>query len=122
VVWWWCAAFAHAGRADRSVLIDEVLGKAEADSPLVAMVKDQYANYVVQKMVDVVDEEQRQLIVARIRRHVPNLRKIPYGKHISTLCCVVLCCVVLCCVVLRSLPLRFCMLTFLFVQLPKSRN
>jgi len=27
-------------------------------------------------------QEQRELIVQRIRRHVPNLRKIPYGKHI----------------------------------------
>jgi hypothetical protein len=33
-------------------------------------------------MVDVVDEEQRAMILHRIKRHVPNLRKIPYGKHI----------------------------------------
>lgn len=49
---------------------------------LVLMVKDAYANYVVQKLVDVVDDTQRLLIVQRIRQHVPNLRKIPYGKHI----------------------------------------
>ncbi len=75
-------AFAHAARSDRAILIDEVLGKSENESPLVSMVKDQYANYVVQKMVDVVDDDQRMAIVNRIRRHVPNLRKIAYGKHI----------------------------------------
>lgn len=75
--------FVHASRADRAVLIDEVLGK-ETDSspPLVSMVKDQYANYVVQRMIDAVDDDQRNMIIQRIKRFVPNLRKIPYGKHI----------------------------------------
>jgi hypothetical protein len=77
--------FAHASRQHRAVLVEEVLGKEDRDpskTPLISMVKDQYANYVIQKMVDVVDEEQRNMILHRIKRHVPNLRKIPYGKHI----------------------------------------
>jgi len=77
--------FAHACRNDRTPLIAEVLGKendSSNNSPLVQMVKDQYANYVVQKMIDVAEDDERQIIVARIRKHVPNLRKIPYGKHI----------------------------------------
>jgi len=77
--------FAHCSRADRDTLIEEVIGKendTSANSPLVQMVKDQYANYVIQKMVDVVDMKQRDKVVARIKKHVPNLRKIPYGKHI----------------------------------------
>jgi len=48
------------------------------------MVRDQYANYVVQKMIDLCDQDQLAMIVQRIKRHVPGLRKIPYGKNILT--------------------------------------
>lgn len=46
------------------------------------MMKDQYANYVVQKILDVVSDSQRDLLIARIRPHVPALKKYTYGKHI----------------------------------------
>lgn len=46
------------------------------------MMKDQYANYVVQKMLDVVDGEQRTLLVAKIKPHLPGLKKYTYGKHL----------------------------------------
>jgi len=78
--------FAQGSDEERQILIEEVLGKGRDDpagkSPLILMVKDQYANYVVQKILDVAMEEQRSIIVARIKRHIPNLRKLPYGKHI----------------------------------------
>jgi len=50
--------------------------------PLAEMVKDQYGNYVVQKVLGVVNDEERSRIIETIRLRVPNLRKIPYGKHI----------------------------------------
>ena len=75
--------FAHANETDKEILVAAVLGgEDDPNSPLIAMVKDQYANYVIQTMVDVVNDEQRMMIVQRIKKHVPNLRKIPYGKHI----------------------------------------
>ena len=74
--------FSHACRSDRNMLISEVLGMDDRHCPLVAMVKDQYANYVIQKMVDILDLEQRNLFIQRIKRHVPSLRRISYGKHI----------------------------------------
>jgi hypothetical protein len=46
------------------------------------MMKDQYANYVVQKILDVVDEPQREMIIQRIKPHVHALKKFTYGKHI----------------------------------------
>ena len=46
------------------------------------MMKDQYANYVVQKMLDVVDGEQRDLLVAKIKPHLQSLKKYTYGKHL----------------------------------------
>lgn len=46
------------------------------------MMRDQYANYVVQKMLDVVDGEQRELLLSRMKPHLASLRKFTYGKHI----------------------------------------
>lgn len=46
--------------------------------------KDQYANYVLQKMLDVVDDsEQRNLLVTKIRMHLHSVRKYTYGKHLT---------------------------------------
>lgn len=47
-----------------------------------SMMKDQYANYVVQKMLDVVDGDQRDLLVAKIKPHLQGLKKYTYGKHL----------------------------------------
>ena len=51
-------------------------------SPLIAMMKDQFANYVVQKMLDVVDGEQKELLIAKIKPHLQSLKKYTYGKHL----------------------------------------
>lgn len=44
--------------------------------------KDQYANYVVQKMIEVADSQQRKNLLMRIRPHMSALRRFTYGKHI----------------------------------------
>ena len=44
--------------------------------------KDQYANYVVQKMIDVAEPAQRKILMHKIRPHLAGLRKYTYGKHI----------------------------------------
>ena len=46
------------------------------------MMKDQYANYVVQKMIDVAEPAQRKTLMHKIRPHIHSLRKFTYGKHI----------------------------------------
>lgn len=46
------------------------------------MMKDQYANYVVQKMIDVAEPAQRKILMHKIRPHLNSLRKYTYGKHI----------------------------------------
>ena len=45
------------------------------------MMKDQYANYVVQKMIEIADQSQRKLLLQRIRPYMIQLRKFTYGKH-----------------------------------------
>lgn len=46
------------------------------------MMKDQFANYVIQKILDVVDAEQRENLVQKIKPYIPQLKKYTYGKHI----------------------------------------
>lgn len=47
------------------------------------MMKDQYANYVVQKMIDVSEPTQLKKLMNKIRPHMIALRKYTYGKHIN---------------------------------------
>lgn len=44
--------------------------------------KDQYANYVIQKMIEIAEPPQKKLLIQRIKPHLPILRKYTYGKHI----------------------------------------
>ena len=46
------------------------------------MMKDPYANYVVQKVIDVADEEDRNAIVEHIKSQATQLKRFTYGKHI----------------------------------------
>ena len=46
------------------------------------MMKDQFANYVVQRMIDVADPPQRKQLIVKLKLHVSVLRKYTYGKHI----------------------------------------
>lgn len=47
-----------------------------------AMMKDQFANYVVQKVLETCDDQQREHILTRIKIHLNALKKYTYGKHI----------------------------------------
>ena len=49
-----------SSRTTRALMIDEVCGSSEA---LFTMMKDQYANYVVQKMLDIADMPQKRKLV-----------------------------------------------------------
>ena len=46
------------------------------------MMKDQFANYVIQKMIDMADTPQRKTLIQKIRPFTGVLRKYTYGKHI----------------------------------------
>lgn len=69
----------------KNALITEVCGDGtSANTPLLEMMKDPFANYVVQKMLDVADSAHRKKIMFAIKAHIPALRKFNYGKHIIT--------------------------------------
>jgi pumilio RNA-binding family len=47
-----------------------------------AMMKDQFGNYVVQKVLEICDDQNRELILSRIKVHLNALKRYTYGKHI----------------------------------------
>ncbi|XP_020585489.1 pumilio homolog 2-like [Phalaenopsis equestris] len=75
-----CLTF--GGAEERQLLVNEMLGTTEENEPLQAMMKDQFANYVVQKVLETCDDQQRELILSRIKVHLNALKKYTYGKHI----------------------------------------
>lgn len=72
----------YGDAASRELLISEVIGQNEGNDNLLVMMKDQYANYVVQKILEKCTENQRDLLLGRIRVHLNALKKYTYGKHI----------------------------------------
>ena len=68
---------------ERRGFIEEIVQvKPDGTNPLLQMMKDQYANYVIQTMLDVTSPEQRAILVAHIKPHFSSLKKFTYGKHI----------------------------------------
>ncbi|CAG8471383.1 16677_t:CDS:10 [Funneliformis caledonium] len=63
----------------RKFLIDEMLNKNRLDK----LLRDSYANYVVQTALDYADPLQRASLVDCIRPLLPAIRNTPYGKRIQ---------------------------------------
>lgn len=72
----------YGSSAERERLIMEIVGQTEGNENLLIMMKDQFANYVVQKILDVCTDTQRELLLCCIRSHSQALKKYTYGKHI----------------------------------------
>ncbi|KAI8907870.1 armadillo-type protein, partial [Gorgonomyces haynaldii] len=76
-----CVTFGTA--SDRNDIIEEVAAtKQDGTTPLFVMMKDQFANYVVQKLLDVASEKERIMLVTKIKPQLPSLKKFTYGKHL----------------------------------------
>ncbi|KAK4534034.1 hypothetical protein CDCA_CDCA01G0059 [Cyanidium caldarium] len=75
----------YGAPADRTTLIELLVGDdalPPAQSPLVELVKDQFGNYVVQRILDIAGEAQRARAVHVLRAHIPLIKRYTYGKHI----------------------------------------
>ncbi|OMP01089.1 hypothetical protein COLO4_12170 [Corchorus olitorius] len=75
-----CLTF--GGPEERQILVNEMLGSTDENEPLQAMMKDQFGNYVVQKVLETCDDQSLELILSRIKVHLNGLKKYTYGKHI----------------------------------------
>ncbi|KAA8545297.1 hypothetical protein F0562_020081 [Nyssa sinensis] len=69
---------------EHQILVNEMLGSTDENEPLQVMMKDQFANYVVQKVLETCDDQQLKLILNRIKVHLNGLKKYTYKKHIVT--------------------------------------
>lgn len=76
----------YGSHEDRQMILEEIVSERPPPGtrlmPLEIMMKDPYANYVVQKILEVCDDAQRELLISRIKPHVASLKKYTYGKHI----------------------------------------
>ncbi|PKX89731.1 putative RNA-binding protein [Aspergillus novofumigatus IBT 16806] len=63
----------------RRQMIDEMLAGAELEK----MLRDSFANYVVQTAMDFADPETRARIVDAIRPILPSIRQTPHGRRIA---------------------------------------
>ncbi|PYH99964.1 hypothetical protein BO71DRAFT_312972 [Aspergillus ellipticus CBS 707.79] len=63
----------------RRQMIDEMLAGAELEK----MLRDSFANYVVQTAMDFADAETRARIVDSIRPILPSIRQTPHGRRIA---------------------------------------
>ncbi|CEJ56650.1 hypothetical protein PMG11_02851 [Penicillium brasilianum] len=63
----------------RHEMIDEILSGNELEK----MLRDSFANYVVQTAMDFADAENRQRIVDAIRPILPSIRQTPHGRRIA---------------------------------------
>ncbi|GLT93234.1 hypothetical protein SLE2022_110350 [Rubroshorea leprosula] len=75
-----CLTF--GGPEERQLLVKEMLGSTDENEPLQAMMKDPYGNYVVQKVLEICDDQSLELILSRIKVHLDALKRYTYGKHI----------------------------------------
>jgi pumilio RNA-binding family len=70
----------HATPQQRHDMVALALG--DGPEVLQQMMKDQYGNYVVQKMLDECEDSQWHILMDRIQAHLTQLKKFTYGKHI----------------------------------------
>ncbi|KAJ3813197.1 ARM repeat-containing protein [Lentinula aff. lateritia] len=74
--------FAHP--ETRRQLIDEILSPRPEGAVVLSMMKDQYANYVLQSAVRIADADQRESLINQIRPQLAVLLRISngYSKHL----------------------------------------
>ncbi|CAI0442105.1 unnamed protein product [Linum tenue] len=72
----------HGDVAERDLLIEEIIRKPEDNDSLLTMMKDQFANYVIQKILDIGSDLQKEVLLNHIGLHIHALKKYTYGKHI----------------------------------------
>ncbi|KAH9926212.1 armadillo-type protein [Fomitopsis serialis] len=81
-------ALITADSENRRVLIDEMMAsRPDGLSPVLAMMKDQYANYVLQRALTVVEGEQKEALIANIRPQLMNMRRYSstFSKHLTSI-------------------------------------
>lgn len=72
----------YGDASERVLIIEEIVVQPNNADSLLKMMKDQFGNYVVQKIFDMGNDEQKDIVVKCIQVHLSALKKFPYAKHI----------------------------------------
>ena len=72
----------HSVWEQKAVIIESLMAATEDPEIMLQMLRDQFANYVIQKLLDICSDEQRSILFDRIGFHLHALRKYTYSKHI----------------------------------------
>ncbi|XP_057246655.1 pumilio homolog 5 isoform X2 [Beta vulgaris subsp. vulgaris] len=75
-----CIKYSNA--LERDLIIQEILAQSGNNEAILMMMKDQYANYVVQKIFEIGSEKQKDTLRNCVQLHLPDLKKVSYAKHI----------------------------------------
>ncbi|KAL2932790.1 Pumilio-like protein 5 [Bienertia sinuspersici] len=72
----------YGNDSERNLIIEEIIADSDNNEALLMMMKDQFANYVVQKIFEIGSEKQKDTLQNCVRLHLPALKKVTYAKHI----------------------------------------
>ncbi|KAJ7285813.1 armadillo-type protein [Mycena rebaudengoi] len=83
-------ALIFADSETRRLLIEELMtpsSKGDGATPIVTMMKDQFANYVLQRALAVAEGEQKQALINTVRPQLVSMRKqsTAYSKHLTSI-------------------------------------
>ncbi|KAG8929614.1 mRNA binding protein puf3 [Tulasnella sp. 418] len=81
-------ALVTASSDERRHLIDEMMAvKSDGLNPILVMMKDQFANYVLQRALTVAVGDQLDILIGKVKPQMVNIRRhsTAYGKHLLSI-------------------------------------
>ncbi len=73
----------EGGKQGRQMIMETMLSEAAGEPIFLQMMKDKYANYLVQKMISLSDKSMKERLKERLSEGKQEWKKFTYGKHIS---------------------------------------
>jgi len=72
----------YGKKHQKDLIFDEICFDNDSKNILCNMMKDMYANYVIQKSLEYAKQEHLDVILKTVRENSNTLRKFTYGRHI----------------------------------------
>lgn len=74
--------FEYGKESEKAIVIQQIVDEEKETQIVFEMMKHQYANYVIQKMIELSDQPNRRKLIDIMIPYIPHLKGTPYGKHI----------------------------------------
>lgn len=69
----------------RRTIMEVICNKVDGQSPLQLLMRDQFGNYVIQKLLQLLPAKDREYLVEQIKPQLPALKRFSYGKQIAAI-------------------------------------